>query len=85
MSELSQRYSDRLIIFDAPPLLQDSSASILASIVGQIIIVVEAEKTPRQNVEEAVSRLEGPQYVGLVLNKSNQRETSDYGYYYGNE
>lgn len=83
MSELSKRYSDRLIIFDAPPLLQDSSASMLAQLVGQIIFVVEAEKTPRHLVEEAISTLDGPQYIGLVLNKSNQRESSDYGYYYG--
>ena len=83
MDELSQRYNDRIILFDTPPLLQDSSASMLANLVGQIVIVVEAEKTPRHLVEEAVSLLDGPQYVGLVLNKSNQRETGDYGYYYG--
>ena len=82
MDELSSRYHDRVIIFDAPPLLQDSSASILARLVGQVIIVVEAEKTPKHVVEEAVSTLDGTQYVGLILNKSNQRATSDYDYYY---
>lgn len=84
MNELSQRYHDRLIIFDTPPLLQDSSAEMLAKLVGQIIVVIEAEKTPRHIIEEAVNLLEGPQYVGLLLNKSNQRETADYGYYSNN-
>ncbi|NKB37595.1 MAG: AAA family ATPase [Gammaproteobacteria bacterium] len=83
MSELSQRYSDRLIIFDAPPLLQDSSASILARLVGQVIIIVEAEKTPRHIVEEAVTMLDDSTYVGLILNKSNQRDVADNVYYYG--
>ena len=86
MSELSQRYSNRLIVFDAPPLLQDSSASILARMVGQTLIIVEAEKTPKHLVDEAVAILDEQQYIGLILNKSNQRDTSEYGYYaYGED
>ena len=82
MQELSERYSDRLVIFDAPPLLQDSSATILAQQVGQVVIVVEAEKTPRHVVEEALNTIESAPFIGLVLNKSNQLDLSEYGYYY---
>lgn len=82
MTELALRYQDRIIIFDAPPLLQESSSSIIAKIVGQVILIVEAEKTPRHIVEEAVNSLDGSQYIALILNKSNQRESTDYGYYY---
>ncbi len=81
MRELSKRYSDRLVIFDAPPILQESSASILARLVGQIIVVVEAEKTPRHIVEEALTMINDSQFVGLILNKSNQRDVAEYGYY----
>lgn len=79
--ELSNRYDDRLIIFDTPPLLQDSSAPILTRFVGQIILVIEAEKTPQHIVDEALQMIKGSQYVGLVLNKSNIKLASDYGYY----
>ncbi len=85
LDELSKRYNDRFIIFDAPPLLQDSSASILSRLVGQVILIVEAEKTPRHIVEEAVKLVDESKYVALVLNKSNQRESSDYGYYYSED
>lgn len=79
--ELSNRYDDRLIIFDTPPLLQDSSAPILTRFVGQIILVIEAEKTPQHIVDETLQMIKGSQYIGLVLNKSNIKLSSDYGYY----
>lgn len=81
LDDLSQRYHDRLVIIDAPPLLQDSSASVLSRIVGQVILVVEAEKTPQHVVQEAVETIEDAQYIGLILNKSNQRDESKYNYY----
>jgi protein-tyrosine kinase len=81
LSEISQRYSDRLIIFDAPPVLNDSSASILSRIVGQVILVIEAEKTPQHVLEETLNIIRDSQYIGLILNKSNQKQSSDYGYY----
>jgi len=81
LSEMSQRYKDRLIIFDAPPVLSDSSASILSRIVGQVILVIEAEKTPQHVLEETLNIIKDSQYIGLILNKSNQKQSSDYGYY----
>ena len=81
MQELSKRYSDRLIIIDTPPLLQDTSASAIARIAGNIIMVVEAEKTPRHYVEEALRRVNRDKLMGIILNKSNQRYGSEYGYY----
>lgn len=81
LSEISHRYSDRLVIFDAPPVLHDSSSSILARIVGQVILVIEAEKTPQHVLEETLKTISDSQYIGLILNKSNQKHSSDYGYY----
>lgn len=81
LNEISHRYQDRLVIIDAPPLLQDSTASVLSRIAGQIVVVIEAEKTPQHVVQEAIDSLKDAQYVGLVLNKSNQRDQSKYSYY----
>ncbi|PIV88513.1 MAG: protein tyrosine kinase, partial [Hydrogenophilales bacterium CG17_big_fil_post_rev_8_21_14_2_50_63_12] len=41
------RYPDRIVIFDSPPLLSTSEASVLATYMGQIVFVVEAERTPQ--------------------------------------
>lgn len=83
LEELSVRYPDRVIIFDSPPLLVTSEASVLASLVGQIVIVVESEKTTQTALKEALSLLDPDKSIGLVLNKSRQPFGSEYGTYYG--
>ncbi len=82
--ELSERYSDRVIIFDTPPLLATSQATTLAQLMGQILVVVEAGKTPMQAVQDAISQLDRNKAIGMVLNKSPEVFKSDYyGGYYG--
>lgn len=86
MEELSTRYSDRIVIFDAPPLLATTEACVLASMVGQIVLVVEAERTTRADIKEALDRLHpNPEIaVGLILNKSQRvADNTYYGYGYG--
>ena len=83
LEELSVRYPDRVIIFDSPPLLVTTEASVLASLVGQIVIVVESEKTTQTALKEALSLLDPDKSIGLVLNKSRQPFGSEYGTYYG--
>jgi receptor protein-tyrosine kinase len=84
--DLSNRYSDRVIIVDTPPLLQTTEASILANLMGQIIVVVEAEKTSREAVDEALQHIGGDKIVSMLLNKNKKhhlRKYGGYGYGYG--
>lgn len=80
LSELAQRYSDRIILFDAPPLLMTSQTKVLAHHVGQVIIVVEEGKTPQRAIVDAISQLDPNLIIGTVLNK---RKKSGMGDYYG--
>lgn len=83
-TEMSSRYPDRIIIFDSPPLLATTEASVLASLMGQIIMVVSAGRTQQSHVKEALALLNPNQIVGFVLNKSRGTLGSDYyGYGYG--
>lgn len=70
LDELAQRYGDRIVIFDSPPLLVTTESRTLASKMGQIVMVVEAAKTPQTAVKEALSQIEKCEIVGLILNKS---------------
>ena len=79
MDELSNRYPDRVVIFDSPPLLLTSEAVTLSGLVGQVVIVVEAGKTPQSVVKEALALLDPDQTIGVVLNKNTV--ASGYGYY----
>ena len=82
IAELANRYPDRLVLFDSPPLLATSEASVLASHMGQIVMVTEAGKTPKNALREALARLEGAcDVVGMVLNKSASHNAGGYGYY----
>jgi Mrp family chromosome partitioning ATPase len=78
--ELATRYRDRVVIFDSPPLLMTSEAAVLAGLMGQIVFVVESEKTPQSNVREALSLLDTSKPVGLVLNKVSRHMGDYYGY-----
>jgi protein-tyrosine kinase len=78
---LATRYPDRIIIFDSPPLLITTESRVLASYMGQVVLVVEAGTTPRDAVKEALAAIGNPGMVGLVLNKSRDaRAGGHYGY-----
>lgn len=68
-TQLAARNRDRVIIFDSSPLLATNESQVLAKLVGQVLLVVRANGTPRVAVEEAVALLDRNKYVGLVLNQ----------------
>ena len=78
--ELGTRYPDRVIIFDAPPILPTPQTQVLVGLVGQVVFVIEAGKTPQAVVEEALSLIPDEQATGLILNK-NERLSARSGYY----
>jgi exopolysaccharide/PEP-CTERM locus tyrosine autokinase len=84
VSEIASRYPDRIVIFDSPPLLLTSEAHVLASHMGQIVLVVESETTTQHAVKEALRQLEGCSNVNLIYNKTREfpgiEETYDYHY-----
>jgi receptor protein-tyrosine kinase len=82
VTELAQRYHDRVIIFDSPPLLMTTEACALAARMGQVLLVVEAGVTTQAVVREALSQLEKCNVFGL-LNKTDAAlgEAFAYGKY----
>ena len=82
VAEMASRYDDRIIIFDGPPLLPTPQTQVLAGLVGQIVFVIEAGKTPQALVEEAVGMLPEEKAVGLLMNKTEGLYSRS-GYYYG--
>lgn len=83
VAEIAQRYRDRIVIFDAPPVLSTSEPSALALHVGQIVMVVEADKTPKSAVKEALDMLKTGAKVGVILNRCSTRlGHAQFGTYY---
>lgn len=67
--ELKQRYMDRYIIFDLPPLLGSADALSFTPLVDAVLMVVAAGRTPMAEVRKALSLLPREKILGLVLNQ----------------
>ncbi len=90
LSDMAERYPDRLIIFDSPPLLLTTEARVLASHMGQIVIVVQADKTLQSDVEQALSTIAACPVRLILLNQARAHTEGSrayggygYGYEYG--
>jgi len=84
VEDIGNRYPDRIILFDSPPILATSEASVLATHMGQIVMVVEAERTSQEAVREALSHIQSCEVVNMLLNKATPTPGADYYYgYYG--
>jgi len=71
----------RIVLLDSPPLLLTSESRALASIVGQVVLLVKAGVTMQQAVLDAISHLGENKAIGLILNQC--ATSSAEGYYYG--
>ncbi|KKO46870.1 exopolysaccharide biosynthesis protein [Arsukibacterium ikkense] len=85
VNEFATRYSDRIVIFDAPPLLGVNETAVMAAMCGQAVIVVEENRTRLAEIEQSVSLLPKEMAMGFLINKAhrNQGKGYGYGYYYG--
>jgi protein-tyrosine kinase len=85
VDEFANRYPDRIVIFDTPPLIGINESAILANFAGQAVVVVEEGKAKLNDVKMSVERLNPDMAIGFVVNKSVHNDTDGsgyYGYYY---
>ena len=84
VQEFANRYPDRIVIVDTPPLLGINETAILANLAGQAIVVAEEQATKISDIQEAVSHLNPEMAIGFVVNKGQKinRKGTGYGYYY---
>ncbi len=83
-TQISARNPNRIVLFDSAPLLVTSEAMAMASVVGQIVLVVRAGVTPRSAVLDAIELLGEGKSIGLVLNQTDEQTRPGYYYqYYG--
>jgi len=83
INDMARRYKDRIIIFDSPPLLMTTESHALASHMGQIVVVVEAERTLQNEVVQALANIESCPVKLMILNKAKADFKKGYSYGYG--
>ena len=83
LDDMATRYPDRIIIFDSPPLLLTTESRVLATHMGQIVVVVHAGRTLQSDVQHALSTIESCPVRMMVLNRARTDGAGGYGYGYG--
>jgi protein-tyrosine kinase len=74
-----------IVLFDSSPLLVTIDSRTISSLVGQVVIVVKAESTPQQALQDTLGFLGDNSKVSLILNQAmlSGRMAYYYGYGYG--
>jgi exopolysaccharide/PEP-CTERM locus tyrosine autokinase len=84
LNRLTQNNPHRIVIFDSPPALSASPASVLATHVGQVVMVVRADETTETALRDALSLMGGCEHIQLLLNGIKFSPTGRrFGSYYG--
>lgn len=84
LARLTAADPSRIVIFDSPPVLAASIASVLALHAGQVLLVVRADVTGDNDLSEAVKMLSGCDHIQLLLNGTKFSPTGrNFGSYYG--
>lgn len=78
-AEAKERFD--LVVFDTPPLLVGADASLIAARTEGVVLVLDARRTRRTSLTQAVDQLRrtGSNILGVVVNKSAESGTD---YYY---
>lgn len=86
IARLLQANARRVILFDSPPALAASPASVLATLAGQVLLVVRADRTADGELRDAVGLLDGCEHIELLLNAVSFTPSGRrFGDYYGGE
>ena len=87
LKDMASRYADRIIVFDSPPLLLTTESPVLATHMGQIVVVVRAEQTLQSQVSHAIGLIKDCPVKLMLLNQAKRGSSNTYGYgqggYYG--
>ena len=78
LETLREQYD--FILIDAPPILPLSDMQIFEEVVDGILLVVRAEKTPRDALLRAIHALRTDKIAGIVLNDVQQPLPEAYRY-----
>lgn len=77
--ETKDRYADRFVIVDSPPLELTPEASVIANEVDAVILVVRHGNTPRDAVKAALGKIQREKLLGVVYNGYDE-PVKKYGY-----
>lgn len=82
ITEFRERYAERIVIFDLPPLLATDDAMIMLSQVDCVLVVVGNGMVSKTDLEESMRYVDQDKLLGTVLNKEKMSQSQRDGYDY---
>lgn len=89
ITEVKERYPDRLVIFDSPPIELAPESLVLASEVDGVFLVLKRASTPRDIVQSTLDKIDQKRFHGIIFNYDKkpskyykQYKNDKYGYGY---
>jgi hypothetical protein len=79
IEDIRERYQDRIVIFDLPPLLSADDVMTVLPNIDCVLVVVGNGMVKTSEINESLRYLQGANLVGVVLNKA-EIETKKYYY-----
>ena len=82
VERVARRFPRHIVVLDCAPCLSSSDPIALAPLVAQIVLVVEAERTQRNEIESSLDLVRACPNVMLLLNKARMVTAATFGAYY---
>ena len=70
------------VIFDSPPIISTTEPTLLSKMVDGIILVVMADRAPKETISRAIKSLDRQKIIGVVFNQIDLNPSSYYSKYY---
>jgi protein-tyrosine kinase len=72
LTQLKQRYAERYVILDTPPITESADTTIVAAMCDHVLLVVPYGKVTQAQVEAAVKAVDKDKLLGVVFNNEPQ-------------
>jgi capsular exopolysaccharide synthesis family protein len=82
LKSLSKSEENTYILIDSPPIISTTEPTLLSKMVDGIILVVMADRTPREAIKRAVKSIDRQKIIGIVFNQIDFKLSSYYSRYY---
>lgn len=82
LTSLKASENSTYILIDSSPIISSSEPLLFSKMVDGIILVILADRTPRETVQRAIKLIDSQKIIGIVLNRVDQKTPGYYAKYY---
>jgi Mrp family chromosome partitioning ATPase len=82
LTSLREFGDDAYVIIDSSPILATAEPTLLSKMVEGVILVVMADRAPRETIRRAIQSIDRQKIIGIVFNQKDLRPLGRYSSYY---